>query len=180
MRLGGTAQASETCAKNLQASRAEVRRAAFDADAARAAGAEAEAALAAERARTATSLRALRKDIEEHEEAAEYAARTNAALARAKAEAEARAAAVGAAMRTRLQEVTATLSAEARHTQELLRADQQPAALMDMMAAAGRLTMRGGPSDGARRSADSEEAVAVSPGVAAPRPAGFARAFVDN
>ena len=76
-------------------------------------------------------------------------------------------------MRGRLQEVTRALSNEAKLTADLLSERMANAT-------AGRLTMRPG-SDGAnaRQNVDSE-GVAVSPGVAAPRPPGFANAFADH
>ncbi|KAG8471121.1 hypothetical protein KFE25_009542 [Diacronema lutheri] len=165
--------AGETRAAELDAARAELSKAASGADTARAATATAELALASARTDMAVAMRSLARELSALESTVDYAARANDSLARTTAEAEARAAAVDSAMRGRLQEVTRALSNEAKLTADLLSERMANAT-------AGRLTMRPG-SDGAnaRQNVDSE-GVAVSPGVAAPRPPGFANAFADH
>jgi uncharacterized protein YfaQ (DUF2300 family) len=97
----------------------------------------------------AATVKSLERELGAMEASLEHAKRTSASLARAKAEAEARAAKVDALMRARLEEVTRTLAAEARLTEDLL--DTSGA-----RSGGAALTMR---------NVDNEQ-VALSPGVA--------------
>jgi hypothetical protein len=88
-----------------------------------------------ERATFRVALVALARESAQFEDVLALAHRSNSSLARARAEAEARAAQMDSTMRSRLEDVTRALTAEARITEDLLVAGLD-------QTTAGRLTMR--------------------------------------
>lgn len=171
-------QAAETSAAGFEAAQKETRNAKAEAESARKAVSKAELALDAARRDMAAIARTFVRELSAIEQTLEYVRRTNHSLARAKAEAEARASAIEATMRGRLEEVTRALSEEAKFTQELLVGEGGPSVLA--RPSATRLTVRSTGWDAGRQNADAEQHVAVSPGVAVPRPVGYEGAFTDH
>jgi septal ring factor EnvC (AmiA/AmiB activator) len=99
-----------------------------------------DAAYKNERTTFRVALGALARESSQFEDVLALAHRSNTSLARARAEAEARATQMDSTMRSRLEDVTRALTAEARITEDLLVAGLD-------QTTAGRLTMRNFESD---------------------------------